>query len=134
MKAVFLTIFATLALGSLFGCHNRSTAQNAPLEPMQQSYRGVLPCGSHCEATESSLFLAADGSYVLEQRVNGESAIRTAQYGKWARTADTLTLVASNGEKQLFRPTDQGLEAISWRGVPVGGRDHYHLTAARAAL
>lgn len=45
MKAVVLTLFATLALGGLLGCHNRQNAQQPPpLEPMQQSYTGLLPC------------------------------------------------------------------------------------------
>ena len=130
MKAVVLTLFATLALGSLLGCHNRQIAQQpSPLEPMKQSYSGLLPCGPACQDSESSLFLATDGSYVLEQRTGGESALRSAQYGQWARTADTLTLVAMNGEKQRFRPTENGLEAIAWRGMPITNTHLYHLTA-----
>lgn len=130
MKAVVLTLFAALVLGALFGCNNRQNAQqSSPLEPMQQSYTGVLPCGPVCQDSESSLFLATDGSYVLEQRAGGESTLRSAQYGKWARTADTLTLVAMNGEKQRFRPTENGLEVISWRSMPVDSQHPYHLTA-----
>lgn len=130
MKAVVLTLFATLALGALFGCNNRQNAQQpSPLEPMQQSYTGLLPCGPACQDSESSLFLATDGSYVLEQRAGGENTLRSAQYGKWARTADTLTLVAMNGEKQRFRPTENGLEVISWRSVAMTSQHPYHLTA-----
>lgn len=130
MKAVVLTFFTLLSLGALLGCHNRQNAQQpTPLEPMQQSYSGLLPCGPACQDSESSLFLATDGSYVLEQRAGGESTLRSAQYGKWARTADTLTLVAMNGEKQLFRPTDNGLDVISWRSMPADSQHTYHLTA-----
>ena len=45
-----------------FGCNNRSEtqvlqpAQNEELKPMQQSWRGVLPCAD-CEGIETSLFL-----------------------------------------------------------------------------
>jgi len=84
MKAVVLTLFATLALGGLLGCHNRQNAQQPPpLEPMQQSYTGLLPCGPACEDSESSLFLATDGSYVLEQRATGEHTLRSAQRAVW---------------------------------------------------
>lgn len=128
MKTVVLSFFAALALASLLGCHNQQQAMQSPvLEPMQQSYSGALPCGPTCKDSESSLFLAADGSYVLEQRVSGKSPLHIAQYGKWARTADTLTLVAANGEKQLFRPTDNGLEAIAWHGVAINNPHDYLL-------
>ncbi|AXU96285.1 copper resistance protein NlpE N-terminal domain-containing protein [Erwinia persicina] len=130
MKAVVLTLFATLALGGLLGCHNRQNAQQPPpLEPMQQSYTGLLPCGPACEDSESSLFLATDGSYVLEQRATGEHTLRSAQYGQWARTADTLTLVAMNGEKLRFRPINNGLEAIAGRGMAVSNAHGWRLTA-----
>lgn len=136
MKAVVLPLFATLALSALFGCNNRQSAwQPMPLEPMQQSYTGLLPCGPACQESESSLFLATDGSYVLEQRARGESTLRSAQYGQWARTADTLTLVAMNGEKQRFRPIENGLEVISWRSVTPDSHHAYRLTANnRSAL
>ncbi|MEJ4046482.1 copper resistance protein NlpE N-terminal domain-containing protein [Erwinia sp. SLM-02] len=130
MKTVLLTLGAALVLATLIGCNNhQSPQQYAALEPMRQSYSGLMPCGQNCRDSESSLFLAADGSYVLEQREAGAKGMRFAQYGKWARTADTLTLVAMNGEKKLFRPTEEGLEVLSVQGLPVTHQQHYHLTA-----
>lgn len=130
MKTVLLSFSAALVLATLIGCNNHQPAQQyATLEPMRQSYSGLMPCGKNCRDSESSLFLAADGSYVLEQRETGANGMRFAQYGKWARTADTLTLVAMNGEKQLFRPTEEGLEVLSVRGVPLSNQQRYHLTA-----
>lgn len=130
MKTVLVTFGAALVLATLIGCNNHQTTQQyTALEPMRQSYSGLMPCGQNCRDSESSLFLAADGSYVLEQREAGANGMRFAQYGKWARTADTLTLVAMNGEKQLFRPTEEGLEVLSVRGMSVNDRQRYHLTA-----
>lgn len=129
MKTVLLSLGAALVLSALIGCNNhQSTAQSTLLEPMKQSYVGLLPCGPGCHDSESSLFLAADGTYVLEQREVGTKGMRFAQYGKWARTADTLTLVAMNGEKQRFRPTEEGLEVLSVRGMPLDNQ-HYRLIA-----
>lgn len=53
-------------LFALFGCNNRSETQvlqptqTEELKPMQQSWRGVLPCAD-CEGIETSLFLQKDG-------------------------------------------------------------------------
>ncbi|MFS2222747.1 copper resistance protein NlpE N-terminal domain-containing protein [Pantoea sp. B65] len=127
MKNIFLVMLATLALASLFGCHNRSAGPQPPLQAMQQSYRGMLPCRNDCQALEASLFLAQDGSYVLEQRQVGNGNIRTAQYGKWARTADRLTLIEAGGRKQIFRATDNGLEMISREEALVDAQHHYVL-------
>ena len=50
MKKSLLTALAALSLFTLFGCNNRTEtqtlipAQAAELKPMQQSYRGVVPC------------------------------------------------------------------------------------------
>ncbi|QKJ85939.1 Copper homeostasis protein CutF [Paramixta manurensis] len=117
MKNILLAMLATLALGMLFGCNNRTAWQQPPLEPMQQSYHGMLPCNNDCRTTEASLFLSLDGTYVLEQRDTASNSVRTAQYGKWARTADKLTLTEMTGEKQIFRPTNQGLEMVTRQGA-----------------
>lgn len=133
MKTVLITLVAALALGTLLGCnHRQATVQSASLEPMKQSYSGLLPCGPRCQESESSLFLAADGSYVLEQKQVGAAGMRVAQYGKWARTADTLTLVALNGEKQRFRPTESGLEAVGRSGTTFEPH-RYHLAVSNPA-
>ena len=62
MKKTLLAALAALSLFTLFGCNNRTEtqplipAQAAELKPMQQSYRGVIPCAD-CEGIETSLFL-----------------------------------------------------------------------------
>ncbi|MDU1923771.1 MAG: copper homeostasis/adhesion lipoprotein NlpE, partial [Enterobacter sp.] len=54
MKKALLSALAVTSLFALFGCNNRSETQvlqptqNEELKPMQQSWRGVLPCAD-CE-------------------------------------------------------------------------------------
>ncbi len=67
MKKALLSALAVTSLFALFGCNNRSETQvlqptqNEELKPMQQSWRGVLPCAD-CEGIETSLFLQKDGT------------------------------------------------------------------------
>ena len=50
MKKALFSALAVSTLFALFGCNNRSEtqvlqpSQNEALKPMQQSWRGVLPC------------------------------------------------------------------------------------------
>ena len=70
MKKALLSALAVSTLFALFGCNNRSEtqvvqpAQNEELKPMQQSWRGVLPCAD-CEGIETSLFLQKDGTWAV---------------------------------------------------------------------
>ena len=67
--------------------------QQAELTPMQQSWRGVLPCAD-CEGIETSLFLEKDGTWVMNERYQGvrREPSSFGSYGTWARTADKLVL------------------------------------------
>ena len=61
MKKAILAIAATGMLFGLFGCNHSEVktlkpTQAAELTPMQQSWRGVIPCAD-CEGIETSLFL-----------------------------------------------------------------------------
>ncbi len=62
MKKIIFCAAAALSLFSLFGCHNRAEMQTlvpasaAELKPMQQNWKGVLPCAD-CEGIETALFL-----------------------------------------------------------------------------
>lgn len=84
-----------LALGvlSLFGCHTAAYNQEKPLQAMQQSYSGVLPCAD-CGGLETSLFLQQDGTYILQEvyQDTKDGNQTFASYGNWARTADKLVL------------------------------------------
>ena len=61
MKSIMVSVGSEYALCA-FGCNNRSETQvlqptqNEELKPMQQSWRGVLPCAD-CEGIETWLFL-----------------------------------------------------------------------------
>ena len=67
MKKVLWSALAASTLFALFGCNNRSETQvlqptqTEELKPMQQSWRGVLPCAD-CEGIETSLFLQKDNT------------------------------------------------------------------------
>jgi copper homeostasis protein (lipoprotein) len=73
VKTAILSVMAASTLFVLLGCNNRSETQtlqptqSEALAPMQQSWRGVLPCAD-CEGIETSLFLEKDGTWVMNQR------------------------------------------------------------------
>jgi len=131
---------AASALFVLMGCHNRAEmevlepTQAEALKPMQQSWRGVLPCAD-CEGIETSLFLEKDGTWVMNQHYQGAKAPSTfASYGTWARTADKLVLTDSAGEKRYFRAKGEGLEMLDMQGNPIVSQFNYTLAPVTAAL
>lgn len=140
MKKLLLSAVAVCSLFSLLGCHNRAelqtlqSTQAAELEPMQQSYKGLLPCAD-CEGIETSLFLEKDGTWVMNQRYQGaKPPFVLASYGSWVRTADKLVLTESNGEKLYFRPKTDGLEMLAHDGSPIHSQFNYTLKRVNIGL
>ncbi len=140
MKSAIFSVMAASALFVLMGCHNRAEmevlepTQAEALKPMQQSWRGVLPCAD-CEGIETSLFLEKDGTWVMNQHYQGAKAPSTfASYGTWARTADKLVLTDSAGEKRYFRAKGEGLEMLDMQGNPIVSQFNYTLAPVTAAL
>ncbi len=140
MKSAIFSVVAASALFVLMGCHNRAEmevlepTQAEALKPMQQSWRGVLPCAD-CEGIETSLFLEKDGTWVMNQHYQGAKAPSTfASYGTWARTADKLVLTDSAGEKRYFRAKGEGLEMLDMQGNPIVSQFNYTLAPVTAAL
>lgn len=140
MKTAIFSVVAASTLFILMGCHNRAEmqvlepTQAEALKPMQQSWRGVLPCAD-CEGIETSLFLEKDGSWVMNQRYQGAKAPSSfASYGTWARTADKLVLTDTTGEKRYFRAKGEGLEMLDMQGNPIVSQFNYTLAPITAAL
>lgn len=139
MKKTILSALAGCVFFSLIGCNNRDfdavqPAQVEELKSMQQSWRGVLPCAD-CEGIETSLFLEKDGSWVMSQRYLGAKEPATfASYGRWARTADKLTLTDSDGEKIWFRVKGDAMEMLDTEGNPIESTLNYTLQPVKAAL
>lgn len=141
MKKLLLSAVALSSMLALFGCNNRTEEQVLnpavadELQPMQQSYKSVLPCAD-CEGIETLLFLEKDGTWVMNQRYLGAKTPAVfASYGTWARTADKLVLTASNGEKLYFRPKAQGLEMLDREGNTIVSRvNNYTLEPTHDAL
>lgn len=139
MKKAILSALAGCLLFFLIGCNNRDVdavqpAQVEELKSMQQSWRGVLPCAD-CEGIETSLFLEKDGNWVMSQRYLGaREPAAFASYGRWARTADKLTLTDSHGEKIYFRAKGDGLEMLDREGKPIESTLNYTLQPVKAAL
>lgn len=135
MKKIIIT--AVLALGalSLFGCHTAALNHEKPLQAMQQSYSGVLPCAD-CSGLKTSLFLQQDGTYILQEVYQGskEGDQSFASYGRWARTADKLVLTGSRGEKRYFHPKDENLEMLDLRGEPIISSFNYTLKPVQQNL
>ena len=81
MKKIVFSLIAACSLFALFGCNHRAetdTVQPAAMEelkPMQQSWRGVLPCAD-CEGIDTSLFLEKDGTWVMNEHYQGARRAR----------------------------------------------------------
>lgn len=141
MKKIVLSVAVACSLFALFGCNHRSDVemlQPAPMEelkPMQQSWRGILPCAD-CEGIETSLFLEKDGSWVMNERYQGVSREPSsfASYGTWARTADKLVLTDSKGEKSYYRAKGETLEMLDREGNPIESTLNYTLKSVKASL
>lgn len=141
VKKAILTIAAAGMLFALFGCNNRAEvetlapAQMAELKPMQQSWRGILPCAD-CEGIETSLFLAKDGTWVMNERYQGvaKEPSSFASYGTWARTAGKLVLTDSKGEKSWYRVKGDNLEMLEQEGNPIESTLNYTLAPVKASL
>lgn len=136
MKKTLLSLIAAVALVSLFGCNNRSEAPETllALKPMQQSYRGVVPCAD-CEGIEVSLFLDKDGTWVRNMRyLGGKGSGNYSDYGTWERTAEKLMLRDSQGNKTWYQPHDDALEMLDTNGNPVDSPANYTLKALSAPL
>jgi len=140
VKSAIFSVVAASALFVLMGCHNRAEmevlepTQAEALKPMQQSWRGVLPCAD-CEGIETSLFLEKDGTWVMNQHYQSAKAPSTfASYGTWARTADKLVLTDTAGEKRYFRAKGEGLEMLDMQGNPIVSQFNYTLAPITAAL
>jgi len=140
VKTAIFSVVAAGALVILMGCHNRAEVQalepahEEALKPMQQSWRGILPCAD-CEGIETSLFLEKDGTWVMNQHYQGAKAPSSfASYGSWARTADKLVLTDTQGEKHYFRAKGEGLEMLDREGNPIESQFNYTLAPVNAAL
>ncbi|ENT4822120.1 TPA: envelope stress response activation lipoprotein NlpE [Citrobacter farmeri] len=141
MKKTLLSAMAALTLFALIGCNNRSDVdviqptQVAELKPMQQSWRGILPCAD-CEGIETSLFLEKDGTWVMNERYQGvrEEPSSFASYGTWARTADKLVLTDSQGEKSYYRAKGEALEMLDREGNPIESQLNYTLAPVKSSL
>lgn len=140
MNKAILSVLAASILFALIGCNNRAEMQtlqpthSEELKPMQQSWRGVLPCAD-CEGIETTLFLEKDGSWVMNQRYQGAKEPSSfASYGKWARTAEKLVLTDAEGEKTYFRAKGEGMEMLDREGNPIESQFNYTLAPVKAAL
>ncbi|WP_420854029.1 envelope stress response activation lipoprotein NlpE [Scandinavium goeteborgense] len=128
-------------LCALPGCNNRSdepmlkAGQDTALQPMQQSWRGILPCAD-CEGIETSLFLEKDGTWVMNERYQGVTREPSSfgSYGTWARTAEKLVLTDSKGEKSYYRAKGDKLEMLDREGHPIVSSLNYTLEPVKSSL
>ncbi|MGL9721423.1 envelope stress response activation lipoprotein NlpE [Symbiopectobacterium sp.] len=135
MKKMALGLLLVFVAAGLMGCHTPKPVREEALQPMAQSYRGVLPCAD-CAGIDTSLFLAENGTFILQHHYQTDRPGNRpfATYGKWARTADKLVLTDVQGEKSYFRPLENGLEMLDRDGAPIVSSNTYRLTATKAPL
>ncbi|PNM26535.1 copper homeostasis/adhesion lipoprotein NlpE [Yersinia enterocolitica] len=141
VKKLTITLFLAVGALSLLGCNNRHQPVEQALQPMQQSYQGVLPCAD-CSGLDTSLFLDSDGTFILKEIYRGtahagdnnESDQTFAEYGQWARTADKLVLTNGQGEKRYFRPVGKNLVMLDQQGLAIQSALNYQLTPSDQPL
>lgn len=135
VKKLALSTLLVAVIAVLIGCHTAKPVREEILQPMAQSYRGILPCAD-CAGIDTSLFLSEDGTFVLQHdyQTNRPGTTSFATYGKWARTADKLVLTDTRGDKHYFRPIENGFEMLDADGVPIKSAHPYRLTATKAPL
>ncbi|TCV08686.1 copper homeostasis protein (lipoprotein) [Samsonia erythrinae] len=135
MKNRVISMLLMVGMSVLIGCHARSQVQEEPLEPMAQSYRGVLPCAD-CDGIDTSLFLEKDGTFILREQYQSipQGPDTFASYGQWRRTADKLVLTDSKGEKRYFRPVGHSLEMLDRQGLPINASFPHQLTETEQPL
>ncbi|ATM94720.1 copper homeostasis/adhesion lipoprotein NlpE [Yersinia frederiksenii] len=130
-----ITLFLAVGALSLLGCNNRHQPVEQDLQPMQQSYHGVLPCAD-CSGLDTSLFLDSDGTFVLKETYqgskNGDESF--AEYGTWARTADKLVLTNGQGEKRYFQPVGKNLVMLDIQGLLIKSSLNYQLVPSEEPL
>lgn len=135
----FIIASAVLAAGllGLSGCNNRTdsvTVAPAEYTPMQQSFRGILPCVD-CGGIDTSLFLEKDGTWVMQQHYQDAKAPSVfSSWGTWARTANKLVLTDSDGEKWYFHPAGESLEMLDREGNTIQSSLNYTLKAVKQSL
>lgn len=142
-KLIRASLVAVLLVGSLTllpGCNNRaetlsqSAIQGTEFKAMEQSWRGTLPCAD-CEGIDTSLFLAKDGTWVMNQHYQGgKQPLVVGSWGTWARTADKLILTDNSGEKIYFRARGNELEMLDREGLPIKSSLNYRLQPINEAL
>ncbi|QCR35211.1 envelope stress response activation lipoprotein NlpE [Nissabacter sp. SGAir0207] len=133
MKKITLALLFSLGALALIGCHHASRPQELTLQPMEQSYQGVIPCAD-CSGIETSLFLMEDGTYILQEHYQGRETAPRASYGQWARTADKLVLTAADGDKRYFRAHEESLEMLKRDGTPIVSTLNYTLHSVEQPL
>ncbi|MRS15124.1 envelope stress response activation lipoprotein NlpE [Enterobacteriaceae bacterium RIT691] len=141
MKKVLVALAAMGILLALPGCNNRSDeqvlkpGQEQSLQPMQQSWRGILPCAD-CEGIETTLFLEKDGTWVMNERYQGvrHEPSSFGSYGTWARTAEKLVLTDSKGEKTYYQAKGDKLEMLDREGNPIVSSLNYTLEPVKSSL
>ncbi|WON75964.1 envelope stress response activation lipoprotein NlpE [Serratia sp. UGAL515B_01] len=135
MQKIIIALLLVAGGLSLLGCNNQYQPKELSLQPMQQSYQGVLPCAD-CSGLDTSLFLDEDGTFVLQEiyRDTKEGDKTFASYGKWARTADKLVLTNADGEKRYFRPVGKDLQMLDQNGLPIESKLNYVLSAVSKPL
>jgi copper homeostasis protein (lipoprotein) len=141
VRKLTITLFLAVGTLSLLGCNNRYQPVEQALQPMQQSYQGVLPCAD-CSGLDTSLFLDSDGTFVLKEIYRGvvhsadnqEGDKAFAEYGQWTRTADKLVLTNGQGEKRYFLPVGKNLVMLDQQGLPIKSTLNYQLTPSNQPL
>jgi uncharacterized lipoprotein NlpE involved in copper resistance len=83
-------------------------------------YQGVVPCAD-CAGIETTLRLAADGTYELSLQYLGKSTTPFSSKGsfEWRQNGRAIELQTNDGTPRFFRVEENQLRQLDTRGQPI---------------
>ncbi|WP_339373800.1 envelope stress response activation lipoprotein NlpE [Xenorhabdus beddingii] len=122
-------LFVLLATGvfTMAGCQNDPASQDKPL-PTERVFNGVVPCAD-CAGIETTLQLAKDGTYILEQvYLEAKSEENTFfETGNWAIKGKKIVLSYGDGKKSYYQMKGENLVMLDINGEPIESNFNYEL-------
>ena len=138
MKKALWSALAVSTLFALFGCNNRSETQvlqptqNEELKPMQQSWRGVLPCAD-CEGIETSLFLQKRRYVGHESAVSGrERTLLFCDLRDMGTHGRETGVDRYERRENVFPRKGEGMEMLDREGNPIESQFNYTLAPVKS--
>nr|WP_086956572.1 envelope stress response activation lipoprotein NlpE [Xenorhabdus innexi] len=131
-KNILLGLVASGVLTAV-GCQNNPPVHQ--VEPTsanqltinEKVFHGVIPCAD-CEGIETTLQLAKDGSYILEQTyLKSGQEEPLFDTGRWVINGKKVNLTSEEGEKAYYQMKGENLVMLDIHGEPIQSKLNYQL-------